>query len=220
VLRRQRNATVLLDEVVGVDAAAHRVATRFGTTQSYDYVILATGSQYNYFGHDDWPRLAPGLKSIDDATLIRRRLLLAFEEAETATDRAIRRRLLTLVLVGGGPTGVEMAGAVAELAHATLSRDFRHIDPHTAHILLVEAGPRVLAGFPEKLADLPGIPSSGWGSKRCSIRRSRRSTEIRVLDGPLQMAVRAFDGAVLVRQAPIVAGRLHAVMSTQRPRAR
>ena len=153
VLRRQRNATVLLDEVVGVDTAAHRVATRFGTTQSYDYLILATGSQYTYFGHNEWPRLAPGLKSIDDATLIRRRLLLAFEEAETVADPALRRRLLTFVLVGGGPTGVEMAGALAELAHATLSRDFRNIDPHTAHILLVEAGPRVLAGFPEKLAD-------------------------------------------------------------------
>jgi NADH dehydrogenase len=97
--------------------------------------------------------LAPGLKSIDDATSIRRRVLLAFEEAEAATDPAIRKRLLTFVLVGGGPTGVEMAGALAELAHASLSRDFRHINPHTAHILLVEAGLRLLSGFPEKLAD-------------------------------------------------------------------
>ena len=152
VLRDQQNATVLLDEVIGVDLAARRVETRFGRSRSYDYLILATGSQYAYFGHDDWPRLAPGLKSIDDATLIRRRLLLAFEEAETVTDPEIRQRLLTFVLVGAGPTGVEMAGALAELAHATLSRDFRHIDPHTAHILLVEAGPRVLSGFPERLA--------------------------------------------------------------------
>jgi NADH dehydrogenase len=152
VLRRQQNATVLLDEVIGVDTAARRVETRFGAAQSYDYLVLATGSQYTYFGHNEWPRLAPGLKSIDDATLIRRRLLLAFEEAETVTDPALRQRLLTFVLVGAGPTGVEMAGALAELAHATLSRDFRHIDPHTAHILLVEAGPRVLAGFPERLA--------------------------------------------------------------------
>ncbi len=152
VLRDQRNATVLLDEVIGLDVAARRVETRFGADQSYDYLILATGSQYAYFGHDDWPRLAPGLKSIDDATLIRRRVLFAFEEAETATDPEVRRRLLTFVLVGAGPTGVEMAGALVELAHATLSRDFRHINPHTAHILLVEAGPRVLSGFPEKLA--------------------------------------------------------------------
>jgi NADH:ubiquinone reductase (H+-translocating) len=152
VLRDQRNATVLLDEVIGVDVAARRVETRFGADQSYDYLILATGSQYAYFGHDDWPPLAPGLKSIDDATSIRRRVLFAFEEAETVTDPEIRRRLLTFVLVGAGPTGVEMAGALVELAQATLSRDFRHINPHTAHILLVEAGPRVLSGFPEKLA--------------------------------------------------------------------
>ena len=152
VLRHQRNATVSLDEVIGIDKVARRVETRFAGARSYDYLVLATGSQYTYFGHDDWPRLAPGLKSIDDATLIRRRVLLAFEEAETVTDPAIRQRLLTFVLVGAGPPGVEMAGALAELAHATLSRDFRHINPHTAHILLVEAGPRVLAGFPEKLA--------------------------------------------------------------------
>jgi NADH dehydrogenase len=152
VLRDQQNATVLLDKVIGVDVAARRVETRFGADQSYDYLILATGSQYAYFGHDDWPRLAPGLKSIDDATSIRRRVLFAFEEAETVTDPEMRQRLLTFVLVGAGPTGVEMAGALVELAHATLSRDFRHINPHTAHILLVEAGPRVLSGFPERLA--------------------------------------------------------------------
>jgi NADH:ubiquinone reductase (H+-translocating) len=152
VLRHQRNATVLLDEVTAVDTAGRRIETRFGPAQSYDHLILATGSQYTYYGHDDWPRLAPGLKSIDDATLIRRRMLLAFEEAETVTDPVIRQRLLTFVLVGAGPTGVEMAGALAELAHATLSRDFRHINPQTAHILLVEAGRRVLSGFPERLA--------------------------------------------------------------------
>ena len=152
VLRRQQNATVLLDEILGIDTGARRVELRFGVAREYDYLVLATGSQYTYFGHNDWPRLAPGLKSIDDATLIRRRMLLAFEEAETISDPVIRQRLLTFVLVGAGPTGVEMAGALAELAHSTLSRDFRHINPGTAHILLVEAGPRVLSGFPERLA--------------------------------------------------------------------
>ena len=152
VLRRQRNATVLLDEVVGVDAATRAVKTRSGAQQGYDWLILATGSRYNYFGHADWPLRAPGLKSLDDATLIRRRVLLAFEEAETAPEPALRQRLLTFVLVGAGPTGVEMAGALAELAHATLSRDFRNINPQTARIILVEAGPRALAGFPEKLS--------------------------------------------------------------------
>src|SRR5690242_6962049 len=163
ILRHQRNATVLLDEVIGLDIAARRVETRFGDDQSYDFLVLATGSQYAYFGHNEWPRRAPGLKSIDDATLIRRRLLLAFEEAESVTDPAVRRRLLTFVLVGAGPTGVEMAGALAELAHATLSRDFRHINPHTAHILLVEAGPRVLGGFPEKLARFARRSLEGMG---------------------------------------------------------
>ena len=153
VLRRQRNATVLLDEVVGVDPGARAVKTRSGAQQRYDWLILATGSRYTYFGHADWPSRAPGLKSLDDATLIRRRVLLAFEEAETAPEPALRQRLLTFVLVGAGPTGVEMAGALAELAHATLSRDFRNINPQTARSILVEAGPRVLAGFPEKLSD-------------------------------------------------------------------
>src|SRR6516165_10845703 len=153
VLRRQRNATVLLDEVIGVDPAARAVETRSGGRQRYDWLILATGSRYTYFGHADWPARAPGLKSLDDATLIRRRALLAFEEAEAASEPALRQRLLTFILVGAGPTGVEMAGALAELAHATLSRDFRNINPQTTRIILVEAGPRVLAGFPEKLSD-------------------------------------------------------------------
>ena len=152
VLRRQRNAMVLLDEVIGVDPEARIVKTRSGTRQTYDWLILATGSRYNYFGHADWPSRAPGLKSLDDATLIRRRALLAFEEAEAASDPALRQRLLSFVLVGAGPTGVEMAGALAELAHATLSRDFRNINPQTARIILVEAGPRVLTGFPDKLS--------------------------------------------------------------------
>ncbi len=152
ILRDQANATMLLDEVVGIDRAAHCVISRDDGRISYDYLILATGSAYNYFGHEDWPALAPGLKNIDDATAIRRRVLLAFEKAEMAQDENERRRLLTFVLVGAGPTGVEMAGALAELAHAALARDFRRIDPRQARILLIEAGPHVLAGFPDKLS--------------------------------------------------------------------
>jgi NADH:ubiquinone reductase (H+-translocating) len=151
ILRAYRNIEVLLDEVIGVDPKNRRVLTRDSTGQSYDYLILTTGSEYAYFGHEDWPRLARGLKSLEDATAIRRQLLLAFERAETARDPALRQRLLTFVLVGGGPTGVEMAGAIAELAKASLARDFRHIDPRSARILLVEAGPRLLPAFPEKL---------------------------------------------------------------------
>jgi NADH dehydrogenase len=136
----------------------------------------ATGSRYAYFGHGDWPKLAPALKSIDDATLIRRRVLLAFEEAESVMNPGLRQRLLTFVLVGAGPTGVEMAGALAELAHATLSRDFRQINPQTARILLVEAGPRVLAGFPEGLAAF-----------------ARRSLERMGVDILLDTAIEAID---------------------------
>ncbi len=153
ILRDQRNTRVLLDEATGIDLAARCVRTRLGEAHGFDYLIVATGSRYNYFGHADWPLLAPALKSLDDATLVRRRILLAFEEAETASDEAARRRLLTFVLVGAGPTGVELAGALAELARATLSRDFRHIDPGTARIILVEAGPRVLSEFPSQLAE-------------------------------------------------------------------
>jgi NADH dehydrogenase len=152
ILRHQQNTTVLLDAVTAIDPETRRVVTQLGGSFAYDRLVLATGSQYAYYGHDDWQRLAQGLKSLDDATQIRRRLLLAFEEAEGATDPEVQRRLLTFVLVGAGPTGVEMAGALAELAHATLSRDFRRVDPASARILLVEAGPRVLAGFSEKLS--------------------------------------------------------------------
>ncbi len=151
MLRRQENAEVMLDEVVGIDMSARRLQTRDNASLHYDYLILCSGSRYSYFGNDDWACFAPSLKSVEDATEIRRRILLAFERAETTSDEALRRRLLTFVLVGGGPTGVEMAGAVAELARATLARDFRRIAPASAHILLVEAGPRLLNGFPEAL---------------------------------------------------------------------
>lgn len=145
---------ILLDEASGLDLEAQHVLTRGAGPLAYDYLILATGSEYSYFGHeDDWPHFAPGLKSIEDATEIRRRVLLAFEKAETSRDPAEQKRLLTFVLVGGGPTGVEMAGALAELAKSTLARDFSHIDPTAARILLVEAGPRLLNGFDQGLAD-------------------------------------------------------------------
>ncbi|MHB1220294.1 MAG: NAD(P)/FAD-dependent oxidoreductase, partial [Alphaproteobacteria bacterium] len=120
---------------------------------AYDYLVLATGARHAYFGHDEWARFAPGLKKIDDATEIRRRILTAFETAEMETDPAEHRRLMTFVVVGGGPTGVEMAGAIAELAKRALARDFRAIDPRQARILLVEAGPRLLAAFPATLSD-------------------------------------------------------------------
>jgi NADH dehydrogenase len=148
ILRRQANATVLLDEVIGIDAARKRVQLRDRSLE-FDFLVLATGSTHSYFGHESWQRVAPGLKSIDDATLIRRRILRAFEAAEMEPDPARRERLLRFVIVGAGPTGVELAGTIAELAHHTLAADFRRIDPRSAKIMLVEAGPRVLAAFKE-----------------------------------------------------------------------
>jgi NADH:ubiquinone reductase (H+-translocating) len=146
ILRRQLNATVYMAEVTGIDFAAHAVTTKLGSFP-FDFLIVATGATHSYFGHDEWAAFAPGLKRIEDATRIRRSILEAFEQAELARDETERRRFLTFVIVGGGPTGVEMAGAIAEVARQTLARDFRQIDPRTSRIVLVEAGPRILPAF-------------------------------------------------------------------------
>ena len=148
VLHRQRNVRVLLDRVVGIDTGAREVVTPERRLH-YDFLVLAAGARHDYFGHDDWAAHSPGLKSIDDATSMRRRILLAFEKAEMCDDLRERERLMTFVIVGAGPTGVELAGTIAELARWTLSRDFRHIDSRSARVILVEAGPRVLATFSE-----------------------------------------------------------------------
>lgn len=152
ILRNQRNIRVLMAKVTGVDVAAKVVHTD-SVSLPYDYLVLATGATHSYFGHDEWAEYAPGLKTIANATEIRGRLLLAFEHAELVSDEAKRRALLTFVIVGGGPTGVEMAGAIAEVALHTLPNDFSEIDPRSARILLIEAGPRLLPSFPENLSD-------------------------------------------------------------------
>ncbi len=151
VLSKQKNAEVLMGEVTGVDTQAQRVLLH-DQSVPYDYLILATGARDSYFGHNDWAAFAPGLKSIVQATTIRRKILLAFEMAERETDPEKHKALLTFVLVGAGPTGVEMAGAIGGLAHKTLVSDFRHINPKEARIVLVEALPRILLPFDERLA--------------------------------------------------------------------
>lgn len=151
ILHRQKNTEVVMAEVTGVDLVQQRVLMGEHAV-SYDYLILATGAHDNYFGHPEWEQYAPGLKSITDATSIRRKILLAFEAAEIESDPQKIRSLLTFVLVGAGPTGVEMSGAIAELAHKALTSDFRHIDTRSTRIILVEAAPRILAAFPESLA--------------------------------------------------------------------
>jgi NADH dehydrogenase len=150
VLRRQRNCRVLLAEATAVDVPGRRVVLADGEL-AYDYLIVATGATHSYFGHDAWAEFAPGLKSIEDALEIRRRVLLAYEAAERATDAEVRRAWLTFVVVGAGPTGVELAGALSEIARHALEDDFRTIDPEDARVVLVEAGPRVLAAFPDPL---------------------------------------------------------------------
>jgi len=151
ILKKQTNARVILAEVTGVDLQQQRVLIH-DRSVPYDYLILATGARHSYFGHDAWEPFAPGLKSIPDATAIRRKILLAFEAAEIEPDLEKQRALMTFVLVGAGPTGVEMSGAIAELAHKALASDFRNIDPTSARIILVEAAPRILTAFPEVLA--------------------------------------------------------------------
>ena len=149
ILRLQENATVLMTEVNGIDTGAHIVNTNAGPF-SFDFLVIATGARNSYFGHDRWAEFAPGLKRIEDATCIRGNIFSAFEEAELARDDAERKRLLTFAIIGGGPTGVEMAGAIAEIARQTLARDFRRSDPRTARIVLIEAGPRLLPNFSEQ----------------------------------------------------------------------
>jgi NADH dehydrogenase len=152
ILRRQKNVTVLMGEAVQVDAANRRVLLHDGEAIAWDYLLLATGATHAYFGHDEWAEHAPGLKTLDDALRIRRRLLSAFERAEAESDPAVQRALLSFAVVGGGPTGVELAGTLAEIARHTLRREFRNIDPRHAQVMLIEAGPRILSGFPEALS--------------------------------------------------------------------
>lgn len=151
-LSRQKNTEVLLAEVTGIDRFARTVRLRGGRSLHFDYLVLATGSQQSYFGHPEWAKVAPGLKDLTMATQVRSRILRAFEMAEQEPDATARARLMTFVLVGGGPTGVEMAGAIAELATRVIAADFRRVDPHQARVVLVEGSPRVLANFPENLS--------------------------------------------------------------------
>jgi len=151
IVKRQKNTEVLMSEVERVDLEAKRLHLP-DRILDYDYLILATGARYNYFQHPEWEKIAPGLKTVEDALEIRRKILLNFEHAELEEDPEKRAALLNFVVIGGGPTGVEMAGSIAELAHRGMARDFRRIDPKDARILLIEAGPRILTSFPETLS--------------------------------------------------------------------
>ena len=165
IVRRHESVQVLLGEVVGVDPKVKTVSLAHGDTLSYDFLVLASGAGHSYFGNEKWARHAPGLKTLDDAMDIRARTLLAFELAERAADPAEQQRLITMAVVGGGPTGVELAGSLAELSRYTLARDFRNINPEAARIMLIEAGPRLLPGFPSRHRASRTRGWSAWGCR-------------------------------------------------------
>jgi NADH dehydrogenase len=190
ILRRQANLRVLLAAVEAIDPAERLVRLDGGEVVPFDYLILATGVTHAYFGHDEWSATAPGLKTLDDALEVRRRVLVAFERAERAADPVAQRELLTFVIVGGGPTGVELAGALAEIARQALRSEFDAIDPATARILLIEAGPSILSTFPESL--------------RAAARRSLGRLGVEVREGQSVTAIA--PGRVTVGGEAVAAG--------------
>jgi len=153
ILREKQNVEVLMDEAVGFELAEQRVNLKSGAVLEYDYLIVATGSTHSYFGHDDWSKLAPGLKTIEDATEIRRRVLLAFELAERQMVETGSHPSLNFVIIGGGPTGVELSGAISDIARLYMTKDFRHIDPSMAQVLILEGSPNILGSYPKDLQD-------------------------------------------------------------------
>jgi NADH dehydrogenase len=174
ILSRCRNVEVILAEVESVDVESRKVKTN-DMVFDYDFLILATGARHSYFGHDEWEKLAPGLKSLEDAVELRRRILLAFEFAEKTTDEAARKAAMTFVIIGGGPTGVEMAGAIAEISRYTLAKDFRHIDPSQAQVILIEGASRLLAAYPE---DLSASARKQLAELGVQVRTNARATDI------------------------------------------
>src|SRR5687768_16748275 len=190
ILRKQRNVEVRLAEVGAIDAPGKRISFKDDSTLDFDYLLLASGATHAYFGHDEWAPHAPGLKTLDDALQLRRRILTAFERAEAEPDAATRAAWLTFAVVGGGPTGVELAGTLAEIARHTLRAEFRRIDSRSARVLLLEAGPRVLSTFPETL------------SAKARVQLERLGVEVRT-----GTAVAAIDGDGVLLGAERIAAR-------------
>ncbi len=213
VLRRQRNIEVLLADARAIDPARRRVVLADDEI-TYDYLIVASGATHAYFGHDEWRSVAPALKTLEDALEIRRRMLLAFERAERERDAARRGRLLTFVVIGGGPTGVELAGALAEISRQSLARDFRHFDPSSARIILVEGGPTLLSSFPEPLrraalADL----------QRLGVEVRINSVVTNVVDGRVTMGTDYLDAHTVLWAAGVAASPLGATLGVPVDRA-
>jgi NADH:ubiquinone reductase (H+-translocating) len=214
ILRRQRNVTVLLGEVVDVDRRARQVVLADGARMDYDYLLVASGATHAYFGHDDWAAHAPGLKTLDDAFLIRNRLLAAFERAERESDPVQRDRWLTFVIVGGGPTGVELAGTLAEIARHTLRSEFRRSDPGAARVILAEAGDRILAGFPEALSRSAQRQLATLGVEVCC------GAAIKAIDGEgVMLGEQRIDTRSVVWAAGVAASPLGRLLGVETDRA-
>jgi NADH dehydrogenase len=203
VLRRQRNTEVILGAVASVDPARRAVRLEDGAELPYDFLVLATGATHSYFGRDDWAPLAPGLKTVEDAVEIRRRVLLAFERAERERDERRRQALLAFVVVGAGPTGVELAGALAEIASRTLAADFRHIRPESARVVLLEAAPRVLPTYPEKLSEAARAQLARLGVE---VRTGARVTDID--EGGVSVGGERIEAATVLWAAGVAASPL------------
>jgi len=203
ILRKQANATVLLGEAVDIDKAGRRVLLARGEPISYDMLLLATGAGHSYFGNDNWAEHAPGLKTLDDAFAIRRQILTAFERAEAEPDPVLRAAWLTFVIVGGGPTGVELAGTLAEIARHTLRREFRRIDPGQSRVILAEAGPRILTSFPESLSEAARRQLAGLGVEVLTGKAISAIDAEGVLLGEQRLAARTVLWAAGVAASPL-----------------
>ena len=214
VLRHQDNVRVLLADVQRIDLAARRVDLDGGQSLTYDYLILAAGATSSYFGHDEWAAHAPSLKTLDDALQVRARTLRAYEMAERTADPALQKKLLTFVLVGGGPTGVEMAGAIAEIARQTLADEFRAIRTAEARVLLIEAGPSILGAFPESLRDAARRSLRRLG---VDVRESTRVTKIEA--GRVWLGDEALDAETIIWTAGVHASSLGATLGVPLDRA-
>ncbi|MGO4776320.1 NAD(P)/FAD-dependent oxidoreductase, partial [Lysobacter sp. 2RAB21] len=214
ILRNQANVEVRLGEVTGIDAGARNVSLADGDVVAYDYLLLASGATHAYFGHDEWADDAPGLKTLDDALHIRRRVLLAFERAEAAESEEERSAWLHFAVVGGGPTGVELAGTLAEISRKTLRREFRRIDPAQARVRLIEAGPRVLSSFPESLSEKARAQLQRLGVEVST------GTPVASIDGEGYMLGAEFVPArTVLWAAGVAASKLGALLDAPRDRA-